>query len=136
MPHPVMNLLRIPHLASIVSPIPHPAKPMLDPQFRDTKTKKSTTKKIIHCDYGVFVITQPRLRKHRPIFNSFSRTMTSGTIFLVITLFFVLVKSLILTFSSYFKVTYYEERMLEVEDELSRVKEDRRQASIQVFLLI
>ena len=62
--------------------------------------------------------------------------MTSGTIFLVITLFFVLVKSLILTFSSYFKVTYYEERMLEVEDELSRVKEDRRQASIQVFLLI
>lgn len=30
------------------------------------------------------------------------------------------------------KVTYYEERMLEVEDELGRVKEDRRQASIQV----
>lgn len=30
------------------------------------------------------------------------------------------------------KVTYYEERMVEVEDELARVKEDRRQASIQV----
>ena len=31
------------------------------------------------------------------------------------------------------KVTYYEEKMLEVEDELGRVKEDRRQASIQVI---
>lgn len=38
-----------------------------------------------------------------------------------------------LTFASrLLKVTYYEERMLEVEDELGRVKEDRRQASIQV----
>ena len=41
-------------------------------------------------------------------------------------------KPLVLTFASHFKVTYYEERMLEVEDELGRVKEDRRQASIQV----
>lgn len=41
-------------------------------------------------------------------------------------------KAFVLTFASHFKVTYYEERMLEVEDELSRVKEDRRQASIQV----
>lgn len=41
-------------------------------------------------------------------------------------------KSFALTFASHFKVTYYEERMLEVEDELGRVKEDRRQASIQV----
>lgn len=41
-------------------------------------------------------------------------------------------KSFVLTFTSHFKVTYYEERMLEVEDELGRVKEDRRQASIQV----
>ena len=41
-------------------------------------------------------------------------------------------KSFLLTFASHFKVTYYEERMLEVEDELGRVKEDRRQASIQV----
>lgn len=41
-------------------------------------------------------------------------------------------KAFFLTFTSHFKVTYYEERMLEVEDELSRVKEDRRQASIQV----
>lgn len=30
------------------------------------------------------------------------------------------------------KVTYYEERLVEVEDELNRVKEDRRQASVQV----
>ena len=41
-------------------------------------------------------------------------------------------KSFVLTFSTHFKVTYYEERMLEVEDELARAKEDRRQASIQV----
>lgn len=41
-------------------------------------------------------------------------------------------KSFALTFASHLKVTYYEERMLEVEDELGRVKEDRRQASIQV----
>lgn len=36
------------------------------------------------------------------------------------------------------KVTYYEERLVEVEDELNRVKEDRRQASVQVchFFLI
>lgn len=34
----------------------------------------------------------------------------------------------------FFKVTYYEERLVEVEDELGRVKEDRRQASIQVEL--
>lgn len=42
-----------------------------------------------------------------------------------------------LTFASHFlKVTYYEERMLEVEDELGRVKEDRRQASIQVKIYL
>ena len=71
--------LRIPHLASIVSPTPHPAKPMLNPQFRYTKTKNGNDQKIIRCDYGVFIITHLRLRKHRPIFNSFSRTMTFGT---------------------------------------------------------